>query len=144
MPKRQHSISRLSKPVSYKVMNKKNNRSLRRTRLTKSKMDLKLYEKQLKTLGDEIVLLDPVADFEIYRVKTKLIYVLILELMLDGMAASMALANKYSHKTGIKVDIRAFRKKSRKKLPTVKSVVKAAQQQGKKPDAGTLAVAYRW
>ena len=112
--------------------------------LKKSKLDLKLYEKQLKTLGDEIVLLDPVADFEIYQVKTKLIYVLILELMLDGMAASMALANKYSHKTGVKVDIRAFRKKSRRMLPTVKSVVKAAQQQGKKPDAGTLAVAYRW
>ena len=136
MPKQYRKLTR--------TKSRKNNRYTASVMLKKSKLDLKLYEKQLKTLGDEIVLLDPVADFEIYQVKTKLIYVLILELMLDGMAASMALANKYSHKTGVKVDIRAFRKKSRRMLPTVKSVVKAAQQQGKKPDAGTLAVAYRW
>jgi hypothetical protein len=144
MPKRQHIITKLSKPRSYKVTHSKNIRSLRRTRLTKSKMDLKLYEKQLKTLGDEIILLDPVEDFEIYQVKTKLIYVLILELMLDGVAASMALANKYSDKTGIKVDIRAFRKKSRKHLPSIRSIVKQAKEQGKKPDAGTIAAGYRW
>ena len=136
MPKQYRKLTR--------TKSRKNNRQAQTVMLKKSKLDLKLYEKQLKTLGDEIVLLDPVADFEVYQVKTKLIYVLILELMLDGMAASMALANKYSHKTGVKVDIRAFRKKSRRMLPTVKSVVKAAQQQGKKPDAGTLAVAYRW
>lgn len=136
MPKQYRKLTR--------TKSRKNNRYTASVMLKKSKLDLKLYEKQLKTLGDEIVLLDPVADFEVYQVKTKLIYVLILELMLDGMAASMALANKYSHKTGVKVDIRAFRKKSRRMLPTVKSVVKAAQQQGKKPDAGTLAVAYRW
>ena len=98
----------------------------------------------IKNLGDELLLLDPIADFEIYQVKTKLIYILILELMLTGMAKSLALANKYSEKTGIKVNIKEFRKQSRKKLPTVKSIVQNAKKQGKNPDVGTIAVAYRW
>lgn len=136
--------NRFRKSMISRTHTRRNTLNKRATMLTKSKKDLKLYEKQLKTLNDEIVLLDPVADFEIYRVKTKLIYVIMMELALDGVAASMALANKYSDKTGIKIDIKAFRKKSRKNLPSVKKIVKQAQQQGKTPDPGAIAAGYKW
>ena len=123
---------------------RKNNRYQVTVMLKKSNLDLRHHEKMLKNLENEIHLIDPIANFEIYQVKTKLIYLILMELALDGAAASLKLANKYSDKTGIKFNVRNFRKKSRKNLPSLKTEVQKSLKAGKNPEYASIAAAYKW
>jgi hypothetical protein len=145
MPRRVIQSRKMPKmPKLSKTKSRKNNIAKHSVMLKKTKMDLKQYADQLKNLESEIELIDPIANFEIYQVKTKLIYLLLLELALDGAKASMKLANKYSERTGIKFDIKKFKSKSRKTFPTFKNAVKDSIKSAANPDAASIAAGWKW